>query len=36
MSWPALIVLVVGAYGLKAFGVLVLGRTRPSAPGSNP
>jgi len=26
MSWPALIVLVVGAYGLKAFGVLVLGR----------
>ena len=26
MSWPALIVLVLGAYGLKAFGVLVLGR----------
>ena len=26
MSWPALLVLVVGAYGLKSFGVLVLGR----------
>lgn len=27
MSWSALVVLVIGAYGLKAFGVFVLGRT---------
>ena len=26
MSWSSLWILVVGAYGLKAFGVLVLGR----------
>ena len=31
MSWPSLIVLVFGAYGFKAFGVLGLGRFADSA-----
>ena len=31
MSWSSLIVLVIGAYGFKAFGVLGLGRVADSA-----
>ena len=31
MSWGVIIVLVVGAYGLKVFGVLGLGRVSGSA-----